>query len=179
MGLNATKLRQRKVILVTDVQQTFTSLPITITENHKTFDDSTPAGLPTDGSAPTIAPELLDLVRPLVVALPTALGFSLTYQTPSPVPIVFTSFTAFPLQWSLRLVDETNGVSTDATNGLPTGLGVASSSGNWTAPNLTVTVTTTVAFLNSLGAGLFRLYLTAVSRRGLSGYATALITVTP
>ncbi len=179
MGLNATMLGQRKVILVTDVQQTFTSLPITITEAHSTYDDSTAAGLPADGSPPTIPPELLDLTRPVVVAAPPTMAFSLTNQAPPPVPIVFTSFTAFPLQWSLRLVNETAGASIDATNGVPGGLDPVPAGGAWTAPALTVTVTISQPFLNSIGAGTHRLYLTAVSRRGLSGFSSAVITVTP
>jgi hypothetical protein len=179
MGLNASRLGQRKVILVTDVQQTMTGLPITITESHQTLDDSTTAGLPTDGSAPIIAPECLDLVRPIVIAAPPTLAFSVQTQSPPPVPIVFTSFTAFPLRWSLRLVNETGGVSIDATNGLPGGLIVAPAGGGWSTPNLTVTVTASAAFLTLMGPALIRLYLTAVSRRGLSGFTSATITVSP
>jgi hypothetical protein len=51
MGLNATEVDGRKVILVTDFNQTLTGLPLTITEFHQTYDDSVPAALPPGYSA--------------------------------------------------------------------------------------------------------------------------------
>src|ERR1700761_2036862 len=43
MNLNATQIEGRQVILVTDFQQSFTGLPLTIQDFHTTSDDSTPA----------------------------------------------------------------------------------------------------------------------------------------
>lgn len=49
--------------------------------------------------------------------------------------------------------------------------------GKWPSPSLTVTITFSPPFLAGLGPGLQDLYITAVSRRGLSGYGLATITV--
>ena len=178
MGLNATQLAGRKVILATDFQQTFTGLPLTIGESHNTWDDSTPASLPADGSAPTLAPELLDVARPVVSALPAAAAFSLTSMSPSTVTVRFTSFAAFPLRFMLTLLNEVSGLNVDATSGLP-GLVVAPPGGAWTTPSLAVTVTLSTPLFVALGPGLHHLYLTAISKRGLSGYTALSIMVTP
>ena len=62
MGLNATQIDGRKVILVTDFNQTLTGLPLLMTESHQTFDESTPAAIPTGQPAPPLSPEMADLV---------------------------------------------------------------------------------------------------------------------
>src|SRR2546423_13209144 len=57
MGLNASKLDGAHVILVTDFNQTFTGLPLKISEVHHTIDNSTPAPIPVGQEAPPLAPE--------------------------------------------------------------------------------------------------------------------------
>ena len=178
MGLNATQLLGRKVILATDFQKTVTGLPLTISESHNTWDDTTPASLPADGSAPTIAPELLDVTRPVVNAVPAAAAFSLTYMSPSTVTVQFTSYAPFPLRFELTLLNEVAGQHFDAVNGL-TGLAVTPPGGAWTTPTLAVTATLSTPLFVALGAGLHHLYLTAITRRGLSAWIALPITVTP
>src|ERR1051326_5236054 len=73
MGLNATQIDGRKVILDTDFNQTFTGLPLFITEFHQTIDNSTVAPIPSGQDAPPLSPELADTVRPVVTAVPPAL----------------------------------------------------------------------------------------------------------
>src|SRR5947209_20331276 len=53
MGLNATQIDGRQVILTTDFNLTFTGLPLTMTDFHTTIDDSSPAPIPPGGSAPS------------------------------------------------------------------------------------------------------------------------------
>src|SRR5690349_1532670 len=54
MGLNSTKIGGVSAIMVTDFNQSFTGLPLTITETHTTIDNSTPAPLPPGGAAPPL-----------------------------------------------------------------------------------------------------------------------------
>ena len=62
MGLNASEIDGRKVILVTDFNQSLTGLPLVMTEFHQTFDESTPAPIPTGQPAPPPSDEMADLV---------------------------------------------------------------------------------------------------------------------
>src|SRR5215204_2635439 len=77
MGLNQTFLGARRVILVTDFNQTYTGLPLKITETHTTIDDSSAAPVPPGEPNPTLPAELTDLIPPVVVAVPPVLAFSL------------------------------------------------------------------------------------------------------
>src|SRR5262245_38521717 len=70
IGLNATTIAGANAILETDFNQTFTGLPLLITEHHHTFDNSTPAPIANGADAPALSPELLDLIQPVVVAAP-------------------------------------------------------------------------------------------------------------
>ena len=67
--------------------------------------------------------------------------------------------------------------SIDVTNGVPPGLVLSPSGGTWSAPSLTVTANMTAAFLAGLGAGTHYLYMTGVSKRGMSSYAQATLVV--
>jgi hypothetical protein len=66
----------------------------------------------------------------------------------------------------------------DLTNGAP-GVTVVPANGQWSTPTLTVSVTLTPPFVAELTPGTHYLFLTAISRRGLSDYAEAHIEVTP
>src|SRR5204863_7406855 len=66
MGLNATVIDGRKVILDTDFNQTHTGLPLRITEFHQTIDNSTPAPIPNGQRPGPLPPELTDTVKPVV-----------------------------------------------------------------------------------------------------------------
>lgn len=177
MDLNATQVDGRKVILVTDFNQTFTGLPLRMTEFHQTFDDSTPAPIPAGQAAPPPLPEMADLAPPVVA--PPLQAFPFSISAPAPLVAVFSLTTNHPLKWVLTLINEPLKYNMDLTNGSPAGATVVPSGGQWSTPSLTVTVTMTPSFLTALTAGLHHLFLTAVSRRGLSGYAQAAITVSP
>jgi hypothetical protein len=71
MGLNATKIDQRNVMLVTDFTQSFTGLPLSIQDSHTTSDDSTPAPVPSGQSAPPASPAMADLAAPVVTVIPS------------------------------------------------------------------------------------------------------------
>ena len=177
MGLNATEIDGQKVILVTDFNQTFTGLPLFMTEFHQTFDDSTPAGIPSGESAPPASPEMADVVPPVVTPAVQTFPFSIS-TTPVPVEVTFTLTADHPLQWMLTLLNTRLGVHLDLTNGLP-GATVAPAGGEWQIPGLTINVNLAPPFLSALTPGTHYLFLTAVSRRGLRGYAQAILTVTP
>lgn len=177
MGLNATVMGGRKVVLATDFQKSVTGLPLRVVETTTLVDDSTPAALPEGASSQPVAPEMLDLVPPVVVAVPPALPFvTLTMLPPSGV-ITFTLTSAFPKSWSLVLINTTTGASMDVTDGVPPGLVVAPPGGQWSSPSLVVTVTLTAAFMAALTPGTHWLYMTGVSRRGKSGFAPATVVV--
>jgi len=177
MGLNATSIAGRRVILATDFQRSFTGLPLSIAETTVVVDDSTPASLPPGASSAPLAPELLDMAPPVVVAAPPTVPFTVSVMQPATAAIIFTLASAFPLSWTLTLLNTTAATSIDATNGLPAGLVVAPAGDSWTSPTLVVTATMSAAFMASLGPGTHWLYMTGVSRRGKSAYAAATIVV--
>lgn len=178
MGLNATTIDGQRVILVTDFNQTFTGLPLTITETHHAIDNSTPTAIPLGQEAPPLSAELLDLAPPLVVAAPPALAFSSITMLPVTLLATFTLSAGFPLKWILTRVSEPP-VSThaDLTSGEPPGAVVAPAGGGWSTPALTVMLTLSAAFMAALGVGRHHFYMTGVSRRGLSSWAETVLTV--
>ena len=177
MGLNASEIDGRKVILVTDFNQSFTGLPLLMTEFHQTFDESTPAPIPAGQPAPTPSDEMADLSQPIVTPPLQTLPFSIT-TTPAPVVATFNLLNAHPLQWMLTVINTTLKYDQDLTHGAP-GVTVVPANGQWSTPSLTVTVTLTPAFVAALTPGTHHLFLTAISRRGLSEYAEAEIEVSP
>lgn len=177
MGLNATEIAGRKIILATDFQQSVTGLPLNIVETTMVYDDSTPAPLPAGATSAPLAPELLDLAPPVVVAVPPTVPFVTSTMMPAAASIVFTLTSAFPLSWSLVLINGAQGTSTDVTNGGPPGLVVGPMGGSWSTPTLVVTAAMTAAFFSALGPGTHRLYMTGVSKRGKSAYKDAIIQV--
>src|SRR5215204_4671542 len=78
MGLNATQIDGRKVILATDFNQSITGLPLLMVETHQTFDDSTPGPIPAGGTAPPLSPALADAITPVVTVAPPVLAFNST-----------------------------------------------------------------------------------------------------
>jgi hypothetical protein len=176
MGLNALKVGDRKVILVTDFNKTLTGLPLRMTEFHQTMDDSTPAPIPAGQQAPPLSPALLDAIAPVVTAATPAAAYTLA-APPVPLVVTFTLFSNFPGLWRLTLISETPGSDSDLTNGDPLGAVAAPSGGNWNTPNLTVNLTLTKAYMTDLGLGRHHLYMTGVNQRGLSNYAETLLIV--
>jgi len=177
MGLNATQLDGRKVILVTDFNQSFTGLPLVMTDSHQTLDQSTPAPVPAGQTAPPASPAMADLLSPIVTPPQQTVPFSISTTT-TPVVVSFSMTTDHPLQWILTLINEPLKYNLDLTSGVP-GAVVTPSGGSWTTPTLAITVTMTPAFVAALMVGKTHLFLTGVSQRGLSGHAEAIITVTP
>jgi hypothetical protein len=118
---------------------------------------------------------MADLIKPIVIAPPTP--FPYVIHAPAPVVITFSLTTDHPLKWILTLINESPGGSIDLTNGIPGAVTVAPSGGTWSSPSQTVVVTFTPPFLAGLGVGKKDLYLTGVSRRGLSGHDNATIVV--
>jgi len=178
MGLNASSIAGRPVILATDFQKSLTGLPLSIAETTVVIDDSTPAPLPPGASSAPLAPELLNVAPPVVVAAPDSVAFTLSVMQPATAMIVFTLTSAFPLSWTLTLLNTNARNSADATNGL-SGLVVGPAGGAWTTPTLAVTATLSAAFMASLGPSAVphELYMTGVSKRGKSANARVAITV--
>jgi hypothetical protein len=54
---------------------------------------------------------------------------------------------------------------------------VVPAGGDWSSPALVVTATMTAAFMAALSPGTHYLYMTGVSKRGISAYAQSVITV--
>jgi hypothetical protein len=177
MGLNATQIDGQKVILVTDFNQSFTNLPLVMTDFHKTFDESTPAPIPAGQAPPAASGAMADLIPPIVTPASQTIPFSIS-TTNVPVVVSFSMTTDHPLKWILTLINEPLKQHLDLTNGVP-GAVVAPSGGNWSSPSLPVTVTMTPIFLAALTQGKTHLFLTGVSQRGLTGHAEAIIEVTP
>jgi hypothetical protein len=180
MGLNATQIEGRKVILVTDFNHSDTGLPLLMAELHTTFDNSTPAPLPAGQPPPPLPPALLDVTPPVVSVLPAALTFNTMSGTPLIQTTTFTLAATHPLKWSLTLLKLINtplGAHADLTNGAPPLLTVLPAGGQWDHSPLAVTVTMTAAFMIGLGPGTHEFHLTGVSQRGLWERAVATLTV--
>lgn len=177
MGLNATTVDGRKVVLATDFQQTFTGLPLTITETHQALDDTSPAPIPAGQSAQPLPPDMQDTGKPVVVAAPPALVFNSMTMLPPTAAITFTLTSSFPSQWILTLINGAIMQNLDITNGLPPGIVVAPVGGQWASPSLVVAVTLTAVGMAGLGPGAHYFCMTGVNKRGLSGFAQAVLTV--
>lgn len=175
MGLNATQVDGRKVILVTDFNQSFTGLPLVMTEFHQTFDDSTSAPIPTGQPAPALTEEMADLMPPIVTPPLQIIPFSISTTT-VPVVATFNLTASHPFQWMLTLINTTFKCHPNLTNGAP-GATVVPSGGQWSTPSLTITVTMMPPFVQALAIGTHYLFLTGISRRGLSGHAEARVVV--
>ena len=179
MGLNATQIDGRKVILVTDFNQSFTGLPLTMVETHQVIDNSTPAPIPAGGTAPPLSPELADAIKPVVSVVPPVLAFNSVTLLPPTALATFTLFSDFPLSWNLVVISEPVPRNMDITNApFPPGLVVAPAGGDWTTPTLVVTVTMTAAFMASLGIGTHHFFMTGVNQRGLNDFVEMVLTVT-
>lgn len=179
MGLNASRIDGRRVILATDFNQTYTGLPLTIAETHSMIDNSTPAAIPVGQAAPALSPAMADVTKPLVIGTPPALTFVLSTGQPLTLNASFTLTAAHPLKWVLTLINEPERSNVDLTNSQPPGLTVDPSGGGWDTTSLTVTLTMTTVFTGGLMAGLHRFFMTGVSQRGLSGGFEIILTVLP
>jgi hypothetical protein len=168
MGLNATQVDGRKVILVTDFNHSITGLPLTIMETHQVFDESTPTPIPTGQPAPPLSPALADAVNPIVIGTPPQLAFNSVTQQPAAVTASFTLFSAFPLKWILTLISEVPRSHSDITDGGPPNLVVVPAGGGWSTPALTVTINMNAVYMSGLGMGKHHLFMTGVSQRGLT-----------
>jgi hypothetical protein len=177
MGLNATRIGMRKVILVSDFNLTNTGLPLTMTESHTTIDNSTPAPIPLGQDAPPLPPELTDMTKPGVTALPEALEFNATTMQPPTLAVTFTLTAAHPMRWLLTLLNGPRRPSDDITNEQPPGLTVTPAGGVWNSSPLLVTVTMTAAFMAALKPDKYYFFMTGVSQRGISHFIKVVLTV--
>ena len=178
MGLNASEIDGRKVILVTDFNQSLTGLPLVMTEFHQTFDDSTPAA---DPDRPAGAAGERRNGRLVAAGRRTAAAdFSIQHQHDAGAgrrDIQFDRRSSPPVDADADQHDAPIQSGFDqrrARRGR-----CARQTGNGDTPSLTVTVTLTPAFVAALTPGTHHLFLTAISRRGLSSYGEAKIEVTP
>ncbi len=177
MGLNATKMATRKVILVTDFNLTSSGLPITMIETHPVFDITTPAPIPDGQQAPPLPPEMTDFVKPVISSSVTSLAFDKTTMTPPSVTVTFTLTSAHPLRWILTQIDEPENVTSDRTNVQPSGMTVSPPGGQWNVSPLSINLTMTAAFMATLLPLDHRFFLTGVTQRGLSNFAEVVLTV--
>jgi hypothetical protein len=181
MGLNATQMDGRKVMLATDFTQSFTGLPLVITEFHQVFDDSTPAPLPVGQPAPPLPPAVTDTTKPSVNVVVPPLAFS--NSSPAPISATFSLSADFPMKWILTLIHQ--GIprpagAVDLTNGIPGSAVVTPSGGDWNSGDLTVNVVLQIPYLETFSqAQPHDFYMTGISQRGLSSYAKASFTVGP
>jgi hypothetical protein len=181
MKLNSTFIMGRRVILVTDFTVTETGLPMTLSETNTTYDDSTVAPLPAGQPPPLLPPALQDTTPPSISGSPSPLPpFSVSAMTPATNVATFQLETPFPMSWSLTRVSlQAPALSVDLTGGDPPGAVVASPGGAWDSSSLTVTMTLNAAYMAALPQGSYRFYMTGVSQRGISSYASVDLTVGP
>jgi hypothetical protein len=182
MGLNATQIKGKKVILATDFNQTDSGLPLTIQETqNKVKDDTSPAPIPDGQDAPPLPPPLADETKPsVVVAPPGPLVFSLAAGPPPTLGATFTLTSAHPLKWILTLIHDVPGGSVDRLNdSQPAGLTLTPSDSAWNVSPLTISLSMTKAYMGTLVAGAHRFFMTGVSQRGISKFVELVLTVNP
>jgi hypothetical protein len=177
MGLNATQVAAKKVILVTDFNLTSSGLPITMIETHPVFDETTPAAIPDGQPVPPLPTEMSDLIKPLVSSSATSLAFNKTTMMPASLVVTFTLTSAHPMLWMLTQIDEPEAATNNRTSVQPSGMIVSPSGGVWNVSPLIINLTMTAAFMATLLPANHRFFLTSVSRRGLSNYAEVVLTV--
>lgn len=178
MGLNATRIRGKKVILVTDFNQTITGLPLIIQEIHEVTDRSSPVPLVDGQPPPPLSPAMGDEFPP-VVTCPTPLApFSLSSHTTAPQTVTFTLTSAHPLKRMLILVNEPAGTKADLTTSTPPGVTIDLVGGSWDASPLAINLTLELTFLQTLLVGEHIFYMTAINQRGLSSTFALPLTVT-
>jgi len=183
MKLNATQVDGRNVMLVTDFTQSFTGFPLTMTEVHQTYDNSSPAPIPSGGSIPATPPQLQESDQPKVTVVPPTLLFSLSAFSssggePVTLPMEFVLESQYPNRWLLTMLNVPARSSTEITNGLPPAIVVAPPGGGWPDAALSVTVSLQGVYLATLAQGKYYFVLTALNVRGKSSYAQATLTVT-
>jgi hypothetical protein len=182
MGLNATSIRGRSVMLVSDFTQTYTGFPVTVLESHVVDDKTLPGTPPATGA--TIPPELQENDRPTVVCVPQQLPFSIatfgSTSQPAALPFAFALSSQFPLRWMLWQVGPPS-TKLDVTGGIPSQVTVvpvgASPDGTWSSPSATVSVTITGTYAATLAPGNHEFVLTAVNRRGFSAFGKGVLVV--
>ncbi len=177
MGLNSTYIESERVILATDFNQTFSGLPLIITETNQVVDDTTPTPIQSGQPPPPLAPELTDQTQPSITAAPKVVTFNLKTMQPATFVVAFNLSSTYPLKWILTLINGVILKDFNVTTSQPPGLVVAPSGGQWRSPNLTVTLTLTAPFMAMLGEGTHYFYMTGVSKRGLPGFAEVKLTV--
>jgi hypothetical protein len=183
MGLNATRIRGKKVILVTDFNQTNTGLPLVMSEvvPVKVKDNSSPVPLVDGQPPPPLSPAMADPVPPVVTCVPPLAPFSLSTPTAAPQTVTFTLTSAHPLKWILTLINEPGPApgNVDLTTTTPPGVIITPLGGIWNTSPLDITMTLELAFLQTLLPGAHRFYMTGINQRGLSGTFVLLLTVAP
>jgi hypothetical protein len=179
MGLNSTFVTGKRVILVTDFNQSISGLPITMIETHPVIDETTPVGIPDGQPAPPLPPEMTDLTKPTVTTSLPAFIFTISTLTPPSVLITFTLTSEHPLLWRLTQIDEPGPIpaSHDLTNSQLPELSVNPPGGVWNVPLLKVDLTMTSDFMKTLLPGIHRFFMTAVTQRGISNFVSSELTV--
>jgi hypothetical protein len=179
LGLNASFVDGRHVMLVTDFVQSFTGFPLRLDEQHPLFDSSTPVPLP-PGAQPQLPPELREDDQPVATVAPPLAPFSLsafgTTGQPAVLPWTFSIQSQFPREWTLWLIGPP-ATSVDITAGLPPGITVAPAGGTWSTPALAIVLTVTGLFASGLAPGTHSFVLSAINHRGLSAMAEARLLV--
>jgi hypothetical protein len=182
MGLNATSIKGRPVMLVSDFTQTYTGFPVTVVETHVVDDKTLPGTPPATGTV--IPPEMQENDQPTVVCAPPKLLFSIaafgSTSQPATLPFTFSLSSQFPLRWMLWQVGPP-ATQLDLTAGLPSQVTVvpagALPDGTWSSPSATVSVTITGTYAATLAPGNHEFVLTAVNRRGFSKFDKGVLVV--
>jgi hypothetical protein len=182
MGLNATSIKGRNVMLVSDFTETHTGFPVAVVESHVVDDKTLPGTPPASGAV--IPPEMQETDHPTVVCVPPTLPFSIatfgSTSQPATLPFSFSLSSQYPLRWMLWQVGPP-ATQLDVTAGLPSQVTVlpvgASPDGTWSSPSATVSVTITGTYAATLAPGNHEFVLTAVNRRGFSAFDKGVLVV--
>jgi hypothetical protein len=184
MRLNATSVGGRPVMLTTDLVLTNTGFPVVMVETHQVIDNSVPAPIPVGQPAPALPPELGELDKPTVVAVPSSAVMSMTGPELFKI-VTFTLGSRFPKGWLLTFArKKPPGVPLapveDWTAGVSGRVNVTPSGGTWDEVALTVVVKILRSlFLSLVDNDENYLTLTGFNQRGLAGYAQVLVKKTP
>jgi hypothetical protein len=180
MGLNATLVAAKRVILVTDFNQSLTGLPLTMIETHRVLDETTPTAIPDGQPAPPLPPEMTDVAKPTITTTLPALNFTISTNAPPSVLVSFELSSEHPLLWRLMQIDEPGPIPANhnLTNSQPAGMTVDPSGGVWNVPLLKIDLTMTKAFMATLLPGIHRFFMIGVTQRGISNFAQSVLTVT-
>lgn len=175
MKLNSAYIDGKNIMLVTDFIVSDTGFPLIITETHFVEDNTTPAPLK-PGETPMIPPFLLNVVKPVVSAVPPSFTFKKSAPAPTMFTFTFTLNSIFPLKWQLtKLNKQVHDDIQDFTSNIK----VTPKGGIWNSNVMRIRLNLEPTYMQTLIDGEHYFVMVGIDQRGNAGYTMATLVILP